>query len=267
MSDVLKIEYDLTLTLTALLPLPTPRCRQAYHHRPQGCSQAAALAARAPAADTLLAPRCPLRFPCCHRCCAAAPTAALSLPRCRRRHAAATAALTLPPCCHRQASHSNAAAAIPNALLPLPMPRCCQAAAAAAAKLPPPPPRLSLCCCAAAAAASALLLPPSCCCCASAAANAALPPSCRCCCQAAEKLKVSIFHLTAQYQMKWKLSLYWGVFNILNITTTTHNDIVCISFNSKSTHSNSPNIFIYAERGQSQLSNGIRVWGSWTESS
>ena len=62
------------------------------------------------------------------------------------------------------------------------------------------------------------------------------------------------------------VSLYRGVFNILKITTTTHNDIVCISFNSKSAHSD-PNISLYAERGQSQLSNGIRVWGSWTESS
>jgi hypothetical protein len=54
---------------------------------------------------------------------------------------------------------------------------------------------------------------------------------------------------------------------ILKITTTTQNDIVCISFNSKSAHSNPPNIYVYAERGQSQLSNGIRVWGLQTESS
>ncbi len=39
------------------------------------------------------------------------------------------------------------------------------------------------------------------------------------------------------------VSLYWGVFNILKIMTTTHNDIVCISYNSKSAHSN-PSIYI-----------------------
>jgi hypothetical protein len=53
---------------------------------------------------------------------------------------------------------------------------------------------------------------------------------------------------------------------VLKITTTTHNDIVYISSNSISAH-RPPNIYIYAERGQSQLSNGIRVWGSRTESS
>ena len=46
------------------------------------------------------------------------------------------------------------------------------------------------------------------------------------------------------------VSLYRGVFNILKITTTTHNDIVCISFNSKSAHSNPP-IFIYMQKEDS----------------
>ncbi len=44
--------------------------------------------------------------------------------------------------------------------------------------------------------------------------------------------------------------LYQGVFNILKIVTTTHNDIVCISFNSKSAHSNPP-IFIYMQKEDS----------------
>jgi hypothetical protein len=51
-------------------------------------------------------------------------------------------------------------------------------------------------------------------------------------------------------RVKLILSLYRGVFNLLKITTTTKNDIVCISFDSKSAHSNPP-IYIYAERGQS----------------
>ncbi len=46
------------------------------------------------------------------------------------------------------------------------------------------------------------------------------------------------------------ISLYWGVFNILKITTTIHNDIVCISFNSKSAHSNPP-IYIYMQKEDS----------------
>jgi hypothetical protein len=46
------------------------------------------------------------------------------------------------------------------------------------------------------------------------------------------------------------LSLYRGVFNILKITTTTHNDIVCVSFNSKSAHSNPP-IYIYMQKEDS----------------
>jgi hypothetical protein len=46
------------------------------------------------------------------------------------------------------------------------------------------------------------------------------------------------------------LSLYRGVFNILKITTTTHIDIVCISFNSKSAHSKPP-IFIYMQKEDS----------------
>jgi hypothetical protein len=62
------------------------------------------------------------------------------------------------------------------------------------------------------------------------------------------------------------LSLYQGVFNILKITTTTHNDIVSIVLIQNLLIA-TPNIYIYAERGQSQLSNGIRVWGSRTESS
>ncbi len=47
-----------------------------------------------------------------------------------------------------------------------------------------------------------------------------------------------------------ELSLYWKVFNILKIMTTTHNDIVCISFNSKSAHSNPP-IYIYMQKEDS----------------
>jgi hypothetical protein len=46
------------------------------------------------------------------------------------------------------------------------------------------------------------------------------------------------------------LSLYGGVFNILKITTSTHNDIVCISFNSKSAYSNPP-ILIYMQKEDS----------------
>jgi hypothetical protein len=46
------------------------------------------------------------------------------------------------------------------------------------------------------------------------------------------------------------ISLYQGVFNILKITTTTHNDIVHISFNSKSAHSDPP-IFIYMQKEDS----------------
>ncbi len=45
-------------------------------------------------------------------------------------------------------------------------------------------------------------------------------------------------------------SLYRGVFNILKITTTTHNVIVCIGFDSKSAHSNPP-IFIYMQKEDS----------------
>ena len=46
------------------------------------------------------------------------------------------------------------------------------------------------------------------------------------------------------------ISLYRGVFNLLKITTTTHNNIVCISFNSKSAHSNPP-IFLYMQKEDS----------------
>jgi hypothetical protein len=46
------------------------------------------------------------------------------------------------------------------------------------------------------------------------------------------------------------LSLYQGVFNVLKITTTTHNVIVCISFNSKSAHRDPP-IFIYMQKEDS----------------
>jgi hypothetical protein len=47
-----------------------------------------------------------------------------------------------------------------------------------------------------------------------------------------------------------RVSLYRGVFNILKITTTTHNDTVCISFNSKSAHSDPP-IYIYMQKEDS----------------
>ncbi len=46
------------------------------------------------------------------------------------------------------------------------------------------------------------------------------------------------------------VSLYPGVFNILKIMTKPHNDIVCISFNSKSAHSNPP-IYIYMQKEDS----------------
>jgi hypothetical protein len=46
------------------------------------------------------------------------------------------------------------------------------------------------------------------------------------------------------------VSFYQGVFNTLKITTTTHNDRVCISFNSKSAHSN-PAIFLCMQKEDS----------------
>jgi hypothetical protein len=79
--------------------------------------------------------------------------------------------------------------------------------------------------------------------------------------------------LSTQYkitslQMTMSISLYWGVFTIVKITTTTHNDIVCISFNLKSARSNPPIFLCMQKRGQScQLSNSIRVWEAWTEAS
>ncbi len=97
MSDILKIEYDLTLTLTALPPPSKLRCCQACHHCPQGCGHAAALAVGEPAAAAALGQRCPLCFPCCRRRCAAAAAITLPLPPpCCRRGAAATATLPLP---------------------------------------------------------------------------------------------------------------------------------------------------------------------------
>ncbi len=39
-------------------------------------------------------------------------------------------------------------------------------------------------------------------------------------------------------------------FQYIEVTTTTHNDIVCISFNSKSAHSN-PSIFTYIQKEDS----------------
>ncbi len=93
MSDILKIEYYLSLTLTALPPLPMPCCCQACCHCPQGCSHAAALAAGAPTAAAVLAPCCPLRFL-----------------RCRPHHHAVAAALLPPPYfCHH---HTSAATAL-----------------------------------------------------------------------------------------------------------------------------------------------------------
>ena len=44
--------------------------------------------------------------------------------------------------------------------------------------------------------------------------------------------------------------LFIREFSILKITTTTHNDIVCISFNSKSARSNPP-IFLYMQKEDS----------------
>jgi hypothetical protein len=136
MSHILKIEYDLTLTLTVLPPPPTPGCHQACHHdRPQGCGHAAVLVVGAPAAAAALAPRCML-------------TAAAVLP-------AATLPLPYPPrfCrCHRRA----VAKLPPPPLLPRLLLRCC-AAPAAAAMLPPP----SSCRCRASTTAN-VVLPPSC---------------------------------------------------------------------------------------------------------
>jgi hypothetical protein len=133
MSDILKIEYDLTLTLTVILPPPTQRCCQACCHGPQGCSYAAALAAETPATDAALVLRCPLHFPHCRHCCAAAAAATLPLPRCHRHCTASATALPPPPHCRCHASRSNAATEIPAALPLLP---CC---AVAKLLLPPPP--------------------------------------------------------------------------------------------------------------------------------
>jgi hypothetical protein len=162
MSDILKMEYDLTLTLTALLPPKTPHCCQACHHCPQGCSHAATLVAGAPAIAAALVPRCPLRVPHCHHYCAAAAATTLPPPCCHCRCTASATVLPSLPHFHRRVSCSNAATAI-LAVLPLPpMLHCCQVAALTA-KLPPPPPRLLLRCYAAATtAATELLLPLSC---------------------------------------------------------------------------------------------------------
>ncbi len=63
-----------------------------------------------------------------------------------------------------------------------------------------------------------------------------------------------------QWERKAFLSLYRGVFNILKIMPTTHNDIVCISFNSKSAHSNPPiYIYIYMQKEDS-LSFLMLLW-------
>jgi hypothetical protein len=163
MSHILKIEYDLTLTLTALLPPPTPQCCQACRHRPQGCGHAAALAAGAPSAAAVLAPHCPLRFLRCRRCCAAAAATTLPPPQCRRHHAATAAALPPPLRCRRR---RTAATALPAAMLPLRCPphfRCRQSRAVPKLPLmPPPPPRPPLHCCAAAAATAVLPPPPNC---------------------------------------------------------------------------------------------------------
>ncbi len=147
MSDILKIEYVLTLTLIALLLPPTPCYCQACRHRPQGCSHAAALVAGAPSAAAALMLRCPLCL-----------LFALPPPL-RCRHCAAAAAATQPPqkCCRPHAAIT--------AKLPLPPPRChCCHCGRAAAKLPPPSP--------------SYLPPPSCCYRHHAAVLPPMPPSC-----------------------------------------------------------------------------------------
>jgi hypothetical protein len=129
MSDILKIEYDLTLTLIVLPPPPTPCCHQACRHHPQGCGHAATLAVGTPSAAAALMPRCPLHFfalPPPLRCCRHCHVAAAAMPpppRCHRRCTAAATALPLPPYCRHRTSRSNAAAAIPAMLLPPPKPR------------------------------------------------------------------------------------------------------------------------------------------------
>ncbi len=108
MSDILKIEYDLTLTLTAPPLLPMPRCYQACRHCPQkGCGHVAALTAGAPAIAAALAPCCSL------------PTAAVKLP--------ATTELRPPPLrCHAAATPVKLPA---TAKLLSPLPCCCTASA------------------------------------------------------------------------------------------------------------------------------------------
>ncbi len=175
MSDILKIEYDLTPTLTALLPPPMQRCCQAYRHCPQVYGHTTALAMGAPAAAAALSLHCLLRFLHCRHRCAVAAVAMLLPLHCHRRHAAATTILLQPPCCR---CCRTATAALPAAMLPLQYPPrfCCHQCHADAKLLPPPlpPPRLPLRCCAAAPAAATLPPPPICRCWAYAATNAAL---------------------------------------------------------------------------------------------
>ncbi len=158
----MKIEYNLTLTLTALPPLPTSRCCQACRHHPQGCNHAATLAAGAPSAAAALTPHCLLCFSRCRRrcavampllqCCCCNAAAAMLPPPVRYCTAAATVLPTLhfpQQRCHCNTRHASAAA---KAALS-------QAAADAATTTK---------------AAAALLCCRRCCCCAAAATK--LPP-------------------------------------------------------------------------------------------
>ncbi len=63
-------------------------------------------------------------------------------------------------------------------------------------------------------------------------------------------IQINIYEFIYLFIGEFSISLYPGIFNILKIMTTTHNDIVCISFNSKSAHSNPP-IYIYMQKDDS----------------
>jgi hypothetical protein len=66
------------------------------------------------------------------------------------------------------------------------------------------------------------------------------------CTESKRKYVCRVHHQLSQYLFIGE----FGVFNILKITTTTHNDIVCISFNSKSAHS-APPIYINMQKEDS----------------
>jgi hypothetical protein len=65
-------------------------------------------------------------------------------------------------------------------------------------------------------------------------------------------------HLSMRYT---DISLYRGIFTIVKITITTHNAIVCISFDSKSAHS-SPPIFLHVQKEDSlSFQTVLDAWG------